>query len=133
MCKVSQAWQYRWTLLMAAAIALVGLGGCDSGLPKTYPVKGKVVFKGGRPVTDGRIQFQRSNGSPIKAMGDIEKDGSFSLMTYVGAKKRPGAPAGPYQVTVELERPAEVVAIPKSCTVEPRNNDFTIVVESRRR
>jgi hypothetical protein len=120
-------------LMSAAAIVLVGIVGCGSGMPKTYPVKGKVVFKGGKPVTDGRIQFQRPADAQIKALGDIDQDGSFSLTTYVGAKKVPGAPVGPYSVVVELERPTKVVALPSTFTVEPRENDFTIAIERPRR
>jgi hypothetical protein len=58
MSKIAHAWQYRGTLLVGAALALGGVGGCGAGMPRTYPAKGKVVFKGGKPVTDGRIQFQ---------------------------------------------------------------------------
>jgi hypothetical protein len=133
MVKVSPASQYRWTMGTMAAIALTGIVGCGSGIPKTYPAQGKVVFKGGKPVTDGRIQFQSEADPPIKALGDIDKDGSFSLTTYVGGKNVRGAPAGAYRVVVELERPTEVVALPSAYTVEPRENDFTIVIERRRR
>jgi hypothetical protein len=116
-----------------AAIVLIAIAGCGPGLPKTYPVKGKVVFKGGKPVRDGRIQFQSSADPQNRALGDLDRDGSFSLTTYVGAKKVSGAPAGTYNVVVELERPAALVALPTPYTVESRENDFTIVIEKRRR
>jgi hypothetical protein len=32
--------------------------GCGDGLPKTYPVKGKVLFKGGKPMTSGTVMVQ---------------------------------------------------------------------------
>jgi hypothetical protein len=120
-------------LVNVAALTLVGVVGCGWGMPRTYAVQGKVVFKGGKPVTDGKIQFQSAVDPQFKAMGDIDQDGSFSLTTYIGAKKANGAPEGPYSVVVELERPAEVIALPNSYTVEPRANDFTIVIERRRR
>jgi hypothetical protein len=132
MANIMQRSQYRWTLKMLAALALIVITGC-AGMPRTYPVKGKVVFKGGKAVTDGKIQFQSATDPPFKALGDIEQDGSFALTTYVGAKKVLGAPQGPYIVVVELERPAEVVALPNTYTVEPRDNEFTIVIERRRR
>jgi hypothetical protein len=116
----------------AAALAFAGAVGCDSG-PKTYPVKGKVVFRGGKAVTDGRVQFQSATDPPFKALGDIGEDGSFSLTTYLGKNKANGAPAGDYSVIVELERPAEVVVLPEKYTVEAGDNDFTIVVTRRRR
>jgi hypothetical protein len=131
MAKIMHRSQYRWTLKTAAALALIAITGCG-GMPRTYPVQGKVVFKGGKPVTDGRIQFQSAADPQFKALGDIDKDGSFSLTTYIGAKKAQGAPQGPYSVVVELERPAEVVALPTPYTVEPRDNDFTIAIERRR-
>jgi hypothetical protein len=121
----------RWALVKVAALAVVGIVGCGSG-PKTYPVKGKVVFKGGEPVTDGRIQFQSTTEPPFKALGDIGEEGSFALTTYLGRKKVSGAPAGAYHVVVELERPAEVFTLPNAYTVESRPNDFTIVIERQR-
>jgi hypothetical protein len=121
-----------WTL-MTAAVALATIGGCGWGLPRTYPVKGKVVFMGGKPVTDGRIQFQSTTDPQMKAVGDIDKDGGFSLTTYVEARNVGGAPAGTYRVVVELERPIKVVALPNAYTVEPRENDFTILIEKPRR
>ncbi len=133
MSRTAEAPCCRPALVKWAAVVLMAVAGCGPGLPKTYPVKGKVVFKGGKPVTDGRIQFQSSADPQNKALGDIDQDGSFSLTTYVGAKKVSGAPAGTYNVVVELERPAAQVALPTKYTVEPHENDFTIVIEKRRR
>jgi hypothetical protein len=133
MSKISQTSPYRRTLLKAAVIVLVSIVGCGSGMPKTYPAKGKVVFKGGKPATDGKIQFQSTDDPHVKALGDIDEDGSFSLTTYVGDKHKEGAPAGPYSVVIELERPTRVVALPKTYVVEPRENDFTIAIEKPRR
>ena len=133
MSKIVHAWPYRKMLQLVAIITLVGFGGCGSGMPRTYPAKGKVVFKGGKPVTDGRIQFQSVSDPQIKALGEIDKDGSFFLTTYVADKNVRGAPAGPYRVAVELERPTKVVALPDAHTVEPQENDFTIVIEKPRR
>jgi hypothetical protein len=112
--------------------ALMGTLGCGSG-PKAYPVKGKVVFKSGQPVTDGKIQFQSTTEPPFKSLADIDKDGSFTLTTHIGAKKKDGAPAGSYRVVVELERPAEVVPLPTVCTVERGPNEFTIVIDRKSR
>ena len=133
MSKLSQAPSPRWRVMKVAAVALVAIVGCGWGMPRTYPVKGKVVFKGGTPVPDGRIQFQSTTDPPVKALSDIDKDGSFSLTTYIEAKNTGGAPAGSYRVVIELERPVEVVALPSAYTVEPRENDFTIVIPKQRR
>jgi hypothetical protein len=120
-------------LLAMAAATLLGIVGCGTGMPTTYPVRGKIVLKGGKPVTDGRVQFQSTTDPQIKALSDIEQDGSFSLTTYIEARNAAGAPAGTYRVVIELERPARVVAIPKEYTVEPHDNDFTIVIEKLQR
>jgi hypothetical protein len=133
MSKTFEAMPCRPVLMRLAAIVLMGMAGCGPSLPKTYPVKGKVVFQGGKPVTDGKIQFQSSADPQNKVLGDIDQDGSFSLTTHVGAKKVRGAPAGEYHVLVELERPARLVVLPREYTVEPRENDFTIEINSRRR
>ncbi len=114
---------------LAAALILAGIVGCGGGMPKTYPVQGKVVFKGGKPVTDGRVQFQSTTDPQFKALGDIAEDGSFSLTTYVGPKHKTGAPAGDYRVVVELERPARVVTLPSPYTVGAGDNEFAIVIE----
>ena len=114
---------------LLAALVLVGVVGCGGGMPRTYPVQGKVVFKGGKPVTDGRVQFQSASDPQFKALGDIAQDGSFSLTTYVGPKHKSGAPAGEYRVVVELERPARVVALPNPYTVGTGDNEFTITIE----
>jgi hypothetical protein len=119
-------------MLLAAGLALAGIAGCGAGV-KTYPVKGKVVFKGGKPVPDGRVQFQSTDDPKVRALGDIGADGSFSLTTYVGGKNVAGAVAGSHTVTVELERPAAVVALPKPLIVKPEDNDFPIEIPARRR
>jgi ATP-binding cassette, subfamily B, bacterial len=41
-------------------------------------------------------------------------------------------PAGSYRVAIELERPTKVVALSDAYRVEPRENDFTIVIERPR-
>jgi hypothetical protein len=123
---------YRPWILVVAAFAVAGIVGCG-GL-KTYPVKGKVVFKGGRPVTSGgRIEFQSTADPQVKATGWIElKDGSFSLTTYKDGKQIDGAVEGPHRVVVELRNPVVVLSLPNVYTVQPQENDFTIEVAKPR-
>jgi hypothetical protein len=129
MSTLAQMRQPCWTLVKMAAVALGAMIGTGCGMPATYPAKGKVVFKGGKPVTDGKIQFQSTTDPQMKALGDIDADGSFSLTTHIEAKTARGAPAGTYRVIVELEKPIKVVALPAAYTVESRENEFTIVIE----
>jgi hypothetical protein len=119
-------------LITLVALALAGSAGCGSG-SKTYPVNGRVVFKGGKAVTDGRIQFQSTSNPEVRAVGEIQPDGTFSLATHKDGKSIRGAVEGQHKVVVELERPAAVVVLATPYTVEPRENNFTIEVQRPRR
>jgi hypothetical protein len=121
-------------LIKVIAILSLCLAGCGGGLT-TYPVKGKVVFKGGRPVTSGgRIEFQSTSDPQVKANGWIDDtNGSFSLTTYREGKSVEGAVAGPHRVVVELRSPVSVVSLPNPYTVEPRDNELTIELPKPRR
>ena len=133
MCSVCPSPYRPWILTMVAVFASAGIAGCTG--VKTYPVKGKVVFKDGRPVTGGgRIEFQSASDSQVKATGWIDmKDGSFSLTTFKDGKKIEGAVEGPHRVVVDLHNPVAVIELPNVYTVEPRENDFTIEVPKPRR
>jgi hypothetical protein len=78
-----------WLLLLLGAV------GCGGGL---YPVRGKVTYKDGTPLTKGLVVFESSTRTPpITARGDIRADGSYELSTF---KPADGAPAGKYRVLV---------------------------------
>lgn len=81
-----------WVFL--AVVFLFGTVGC--GGPESLAVRGKVVFADDQPVENGKIEF-RGVGSEYRAMGEIAKDGSFSLRTLDGVD---GVPAGAYDVIV---------------------------------
>jgi len=120
-------------LALGVALLFAGLPGCGSGIPKTYPVKGRVVWKGGKPVTYGRIEFQSVSQPTLTAVGRIESDGAFSLTTHKDGKTRPGAVAGQHRVLVEPAVGDSVGFLPDPYTVEPRENDLTIEITPRRR
>jgi hypothetical protein len=85
------------TLLTGAVLALAG---CDSGLPKVYPVTGKVVNKGRGHVRDlagYNVQFQSVTESEEMPGGRIEEDGTFTLYTRVGGRVIPGVKEGTYR------------------------------------
>lgn len=117
----------------AFGIMLAAACGCGSDLPATYPVKGKVVFKGGKVVADGRIEFHSVADAELVATGDIEPDGSFSLVTFKRGKQRAGAVEGQHKVVVELERPRETIAVPKLYSVTAQENHLTIEVQRKKR
>jgi hypothetical protein len=129
----SRPW-IRWAVFgFGLAVCLGCSGGGSSQLPSTYKVTGTVVFKGGKPVTGGAIQFSPVSDTSFTVSGDVADDGSFTLSTVKGAERVSGAPEGEYRVTVLLPLPADQKAIPgitlpKNYRVEPKDNTFTIEI-----
>jgi hypothetical protein len=84
------------------ALVLTALFGC--GAPKTYPVKGKLVFdKGDLKLLAGSTLYCQQEQDPlINAQGDINADGSFTLGTYRQGKPVPGAFEGTYRAWINL-------------------------------
>lgn len=76
-------------------MALLTLAGCG---PKValYPVTGTVEFRG-KALTTGVVAFHHDDGTSPIAKGDIQSDGSFTLLTHSPGD---GAVAGTYAVTV---------------------------------
>jgi hypothetical protein len=70
--------QQTWALILAAAVLPLA-SGC--GVPKFYPVRGKVILKGGGPLTEGEVRFRPDANRDLIATGKIQKDGTFSLTT----------------------------------------------------
>lgn len=81
-------------LCLLLVATLLALPGCNSG-PRTFPVHGKVTYKG-KPVPNGTVLFTPLTVGPT-ATGEIGKDGSYSLTTY---KPGDGAVVGKYKVTI---------------------------------
>lgn len=127
--------------LLSSLCLVVPVGCSGSGdLPKTYPVTGKVVAKGGTPVAGGMVRFE-SDDKNVAVSGDIQEDGSFTLRTQSlkGKGTASGAPEGNYQVTIQFPypangRPIPAVILPGPYKVEPKDeNPFTLEVPSRKR
>jgi hypothetical protein len=90
---LSPGWLFRWTAL---AFVLAATAGCGSG--NTSPVRGKVVFKDGTPLTGGLVVFRPVDQKvQVTARGDIHPDGTFVLGTYQEAD---GAIPGKYQAAI---------------------------------
>ena len=85
------------------------ISGCTEPVdgPKTYPVQGKVTYKG-EPVPKGTITFQPDQGQP--SVADIQPDGTYRLSTF---KEGDGAVAGHYRVFV-IANTADPTKIPGS-------------------
>jgi hypothetical protein len=75
------------------AFAVLGCGG-----QRLYPVKGKVVFKDGAPLTGGMVVFEMADPEiKVSASGPIRADGTFELGTN---RAGDGVLAGKYRVLV---------------------------------
>jgi len=85
-----------WLTALGGGLALLVTGcGGDSG-PKTYPVKGKVVVKNGdvRMLVGGFVHLELVSNPKVKALGEIEESGEFSVGTFINEKPRPRRPGG---------------------------------------
>jgi len=80
--------------MLALLSLLTALGGCG-GRPALAPVSGRVVFRDGRPVAAGVIEFAPVSGGPA-ARSTISRTGQFALTT----DGRPGALVGEHRVAV---------------------------------
>ena len=95
---------------MRATVAVLGLGlavlvaGCkgDSG-PKTYPVKGTVVFKNGdvSKLAGGFVRLLSVGEPKVAGYGEILEDGTFGIGSFLDGKPRDGVPEGEYLGRVE--------------------------------
>jgi hypothetical protein len=130
-----------WVVLGFGLGLCLGCGGSGGSaqLAQTYKVTGSVVFKGGKPVTGGAIQFSPVSDTSYTVSGDIKDDGSFTLFTVKGTDRVSGAPEGEYRVTVLLPLPPDQKAIPgivlpQTYRVEARDNTFAFeIAEPARR
>jgi hypothetical protein len=103
--------------LPVALLLLPAAAGCGQGL---YPVRGRVTFEDGKPLSKGIVIFESKDGEKaVTARGDIQADGSYRLGTH---KPGDGAPAGTYRVLVA---PREDVDAPeRNPAFDRRYRDF---------
>jgi hypothetical protein len=99
---MNQPLSIRCAVLLLAFVVLPLVAGCRGQYPATYPVRGHVVFEGGKPVRFGTVEF-RSEDSGFAARGTIDFDGNFELGTFADAD---GAVAGPHRAIVTQYVPA---------------------------
>jgi hypothetical protein len=83
-------------VVVFCAAWLSGCGG-ESG-PATYPVKGRIVYKGSQePVTQGIVLLESVGEPRVQASGDIQPDGTFELACDLG---KPGTVAGEHRILI---------------------------------
>lgn len=105
-----------YSICCFALFALIFLGGCG----KNIPVRGKVTFSDGTPLTIGSVCFQSATSL---SQGTIQPDGTFILGTEKGGN---GVPPDTYKVFIsgafhfetpkerksEFDPPEDVVSTP---------------------
>ena len=130
--------------MVLAALALFAAAGCGkkAELPPTHPVHGRVMFRGGDPVTAGIVCFQSQGDSAVSATGTIGPDGSFTLSSFIAGARAPGAVAGLHRVIVTPPRNAAQSAgggqmgtfrsatLPEPVSVQEGDNNLTLVIPS---
>jgi hypothetical protein len=130
----------RPSLLAALTVVLLTAPGCRTGppSPQTYPVKGKVTFRDGKPMTAGLIEFRSTADPALMTNGQIQADGTFTLTTHFGRDKLPGAIEGEHKVSITPKVEGDQthqsvvwpIAVPQTYKVKPDgSNDFTIVLD----
>jgi hypothetical protein len=83
----------RWSVCCLAGLCL-GLPGCGA---KLHPVKGRVHFPDGSPLTLGRVVIDQGNAA-TGSWGLIKPDGTFEMGTHTTSD---GVPPGTHRVYIE--------------------------------
>lgn len=80
------------------------LGGCESqDVPKTYPIKGKVVLENGQPLAalaGMPIEFESVADPLIHAYGEINADGTFTVSTQTLGVAQDGIVEGQHRIRI---------------------------------
>lgn len=84
-----------WLAVLFLGTAIVGCGD-STGLPKRYPVKGTVNYKGA-PVAKGTISFKPVDATNGRAASGEIENGAYYLTTAIDGD---GALPGKYKVTI---------------------------------
>lgn len=102
--------------------------GCGSDPePALYPVRG-TIFRGGKPVTGGTVQFLNQSESNVCAVGEIGSDGSFKLSTLRKNIKQNGAMTGAYKAIILFKSSEPLMQPGTVFVVEAKENTFTITL-----
>jgi hypothetical protein len=78
--------------------------GCGPKLPKTYPVRGKVVMEDGDvgKLEGALIEFESVADKSVHAYGNLGADGSFSMSTQAAGAGLDGVVEGEHRVRIML-------------------------------
>jgi hypothetical protein len=119
--------------LLAIGICLLVGCGNNPRLPSTHPVRGKVVFRQGGPLSGGTILFQSKDKPGIVAVAKIGEDGSFEVKSSMAGDEAPGAIAGRHEITITPPfvggRFTMPPIPPQEVTVSEGENNLTLTID----
>src|SRR5690349_7462808 len=93
--------------LLAIAITtslVVVSAGCTQAGPKTHPVKGRIDATAGdlQALAGHTVELALESNPAVRASGQIQGDGSFTVETLHGGQLLPGATEGAYKARIVL-------------------------------
>jgi hypothetical protein len=146
---MSRCGLYGWRVVVLAIPLLAGCGEVKLEVPQTYPARGTLLDRAGKPMAEAHVRLSPASGADNQLIisGVSDTDGAFTLQTQHmndAARKgvREGAPAGDYRVTIipnsqydQLKGPPPVATWrPQTVKIEPQENTlrFEVVINSPR-
>jgi hypothetical protein len=119
-------------LFIATVLLLECALGCNKSPVKTPPAThsavGTVVDSEGSPLAFGTVEFVSVEDERVQAIGKIQSDGKFTLMTIVDDDVVPGAVDGKHKATfLPSERGQRPHYFSGTFEVRPGENSFKLV------
>jgi hypothetical protein len=122
------------TLLLAILLLILGCQRTVVYIPQTQEMRGYVSFKDGKPVTGGVIEFRHLRDPSLRAVGTIQRDGSFELKTLAADRQLNGIPPGRYEVLVapppEMGQTHSPYKFPKPIEIDANQKEIRLEIEA---
>src|SRR6188508_2469400 len=125
---------------IALAASLTISAGCGRGGQGLAKVKGTIKYNG-KPVPNGTVNFMPDDGNKPSASGEIQPDGTYTLMTAQGSSNHEGAVIGKHKVIIVAMQdmasrlPEERIALPPPIVpvkyTSPATSDLKAQVEDK--
>jgi hypothetical protein len=105
-------------LALAGFASLVSACSRKPAGPKVHPVKGRFVLSNGgslKPLADRQsaVQFESVEHPGVRAIGDLQEDGSFTVTTFQEGVTSPGAVEGSHRVRLLIDEQATEYVSPQ--------------------
>lgn len=120
-------YQFHTFFATLSALLLPMSFGCGGKPQETFPVKGVVQWKDGKPATElagATVELQIVEGPSLRVSphGEVQSDGTFMLRSY---EPNDGAPAGKYRAMIAPVLLADPGASIASSPLDSRYQSFT--------